>query len=799
MLRNYDGENRLKCEAKSKLRYNVTVQHALEVLEFSKIRALLSECCESPVAAQNAFLISPATTYEIVVRLRGETADAISLFERHSIPSLSAAKDLERPLQLTGKGGAISGSEIFEVGQLMSLMRALKVILGSLPPASLLHRYAIHLPEMVRLEAKINESFESDGFVRDAASDALAKARAKVRSFNQKISEKIQQYLSGPTRDYLSDTVVTQRNGRYVLPVRSEFRGKVRGLVHDTSASGQTVFVEPMEVVEMGNKLREAEGLVQSEIQRILIDFSSRIGGVAELILAGWVATIQLDEIFARARLAFKMDSSLPEIDTFTHISIEQGRHPLLDPKIAIPLSLELGNEIKSLLITGPNTGGKTVSMKTVGLFAAMAQCGMALPARSVRCGVFSQIFADIGDEQSLNQSLSTFSGHIKNIAEAMREVKEGALVLLDEVGAGTDPTEGASLAQAILARFQSKGALTMASSHFGELKLFAANTPGFLNCSMDFDLKSLKPTYRLLIGTPGSSHALKIAERYGLPADVIASAERDQTQDEQSINQLVEQLQQAQKRAQVAQSRADKLANRLKEIEREVEEKLELADSKIKSSKKSIGDAFESEMRKLRNEAQDLIDDLKKQKTLGLESARNQLKSIQISSQSLNESLVPKQKSLNTDHLVKGASVRILNLGQRGTIIEDASDGKVKVQVGVLRISLPIDEIELDQLIVSAPKKTAQKNITLQKQYSTSVEVMLVGLRGEDAENKLIKFLDDASLAGYDSIRIVHGKGEGILRKVTRHALKVHPGVTGYRDGEPSEGGSGVTIAILG
>ncbi len=495
----------------------LTMNHALRVLEFDSVLQRLASHCETEQGADLARAMEPEFDSNEIWRLQDLTKEAYDLLGVANLPSLGAVRDDRQAVERAAKGGSVDGETLYRIGEALGAMRNLKgVVCARNNPFPLLADIAVVLPEITELERKLHDSLDGNGEVKESASPELGTLRRKRTSLGQRAVEKMQSYLSGKLRDSLSDPIYTVRDGRYVLPVKAEHKGKIRGIVHDTSGSGQTVYVEPEDVLQIGNQIREAEAAERAEVARILANLSSRVGARSREILAGYEAAGQLDFILAKAREGYASRSCLPTRLPGHQVEIRKGRHPELDPDTAIPLTTELGLNADAVLITGPNTGGKTVAMKTVGLFVVMAQCRMMLPASEVRLGHFTQVWADIGDEQSLQQSLSTFSGHIKNIAEALKFIKPGALVLLDEVGAGTDPAEGAALAIALLNRFVESGAKVMASTHYGELKVFATNSPRFMNASMEFDVKSLRPTYRLMMGTPGASHALRIAERYG-------------------------------------------------------------------------------------------------------------------------------------------------------------------------------------------------------------------------------------------------------------------------------------------
>jgi DNA mismatch repair protein MutS2 len=776
--------------------------HAERVLEFSRMLDLLQSHCETEPGQRLALELRASFDPQKVQELQQETAEASRLLDSASLPSLGSVRDVGEACALAAKGAVLDGATLYAIGVALSAFRqvraALKTRADDFPRLTALTTL---MPENALTEGKLLNGLDADGEVRDEASPELARLRHQKNQAGRRIIERIQSYTTGKTRDYLSDNVYTQREGRYVIPVKAEHKGKIRGVVHDTSASGQTVFVEPDDVLQLGNALREAEVAEKAEIARILTDLSERVGAEGGQYRAGMDALAEFDLILGKAKFGHRTDAQPPTLSKGHLIKIRSGRHPLLDPAIAVPLTLELGEDTDGLLITGPNTGGKTVSIKTVGLFVLMAQCGMWLPAASVHLGPFTQVWADIGDEQSLQQSLSTFSGHIRNIAEALTNLRRGGLVLLDEVGAGTDPAEGAALAKAILLEIQSAGGRIFASTHYGELKMFAYNTPRFANAAMEFDVKSLKPTYKLIMGAPGASHALKIAERYGLPKRVITSAVESAGESHQEVSAMLEKLEQSQKLAQRAQSESDRLSHRLREVEKEYERKLQQAENARKRAREQANAALEETLRDLRLESADIIETLKKNPTPeGISKAREQLKQIQErgakAAQGFKDSRPTAPRPAASVH--KGMTVRIIGHGQNGVVVDEPRGGKANVQIGMVKMAFSLSDLEPVEAEIAKPVAQARKNLGLQKAQVASVEVNVQGMRAEDATHTVSKFIDDAVLAAYPSVRIVHGKGTGILRQVIQDMLRTNRGVAHFQNAEPSEGGDGVTIAHL-
>lgn len=775
------------------------MRHALRVLEFDAIRKRLQFHCETPIALGWVEDLEPSIDEAEVWRQLGATAEAQDALARHSVPSLGAAKDVRQPLRRASKEAVLGGFELAVIGEALRALRMFRTfLLGRGEDMPILFPYVHLLPDLRTLEEQLLDSLEPDGAIRDAASATLAALRQRKKNAAGRIVERIQSYISGKTRDLLSDPIFTIRDGRYVIPLKAENRGKIRGIVHDTSASGQTIFLEPADVLELGNALREVEAAERAEEARILAVLSGKVGTVAAEVIGGLEAAVHLDLAFAKARLAYEMGGVAPDrVRGEGFIEIQAGRHPLLEAEKAVPLHISVGKG-SSVLITGPNTGGKTVAIKTVGLFVLMAQAGMFPPAVHIRISPFIQVWADIGDEQSLEQSLSTFSGHLKNIAAALKHLQAGALVLLDEVGAGTDPAEGAALAIAILQEMSERGAAILASTHYGELKAFAFNAPGFANAAMEFDPKSLRPTYRLLMGAPGASHALRIAERYGIPEAIVERAREGLGEQAQDLAKMMERLEQAQRQARTAQSEADKRLQELRRQEQRTARKLAEADEIRKTANAKANEVVEAALREIRLEAASLFEELKKapHDPKVQEKVRRGLRELDSVGRDFANEFAPKgEAAKGDDSLRKGMTVKMEGFAQVGTLLEDPTGNQVLVQLGPLRMTVPVVQLSrVEKAVIGKPRR----NIQLEKATTAGTEIMLINKRAEDAVRELERFVDTATLAGLPSVRIVHGKGEGILRKVTREFLKDHPGVATYRDGEPAEGGQGVTIASL-
>ncbi|HEY3783193.1 MAG TPA: endonuclease MutS2 [Fimbriimonadaceae bacterium] len=777
------------------------MNHALSVLEFTAVRDRLAFHCETALGAVSASELEPAYENDSAWERLNQTTEAYNFLSQVPAPSLGGVKDLRDSLTRASKGGSLGGVELYQVGESLAAMRNFKAsIEGKKHDFKHLWNLAGQFPELKLLEDQLFSSLDGGGDVKDGASQELGRLRQRKHSATSRILERIQSYTSGKSREFLSDPIYTVRDGRYVVPVKSEYRGRVRGIVHDTSGSGQTLFVEPEDVLQLGNALREIEAAEREEMRRILAELSSKVGKNAGIIELGIEASGELDTLLAKAKLAFEMKASKPRRWQGVGINIQAGRHPLLDRNIAVPIDIVVGFDFEGLLITGPNTGGKTVAIKTVGLFVLMAQAGLYLPAIDVKLGVFSQVWADIGDEQSLQQSLSTFSGHIKNIAEALKLLKPGALVLFDEIGAGTDPAEGAALAKSILLTLKERGAFIVASTHYGELKAFAYSTPGYRNASLEFDVKSLRPTYRVLMGSPGASHALRIAERYGLPKEVIERAYAGLSVEAQQVSKMMEELELAQRRARNAQSEADKRVAEIKKAEQRAQQKLEEAEDIRKNVHAKAAETIETALREIRAEAAEIFEDLKTSPNADANAqAREKLKGLQSFGQSVAkefEEKAPKQKP-NEATLSKGMRVKVEGYPQPGNILEEPKNGNVVVQLGPLRVTVSTSKVSPTEEKFQQTVK-AKPNMNLHRAQTATMEIHLRMMRAEEAIQELERFVDDALLAGLPQVRIVHGKGEGVLRKITQDYLRRNKDISRFRDGEATEGGQGVTIAYL-
>ena len=612
--------------------------------------------------------------------------------------------------------------------------------------------------------------------------------------------------ISGSCRTYLQDAVVTMRNNRYCIPVKSEYKGQVQGMVHDQSSTGSTFFIEPAAVVNLNNELRELEIKEQEEIAVILADLSAQAGAYTELLTGNQKAMTALDFIFAKAALALEQNATMPVFNTEHQIRIRQGRHPLLDKKKVVPIDIQLGIDFDLLVITGPNTGGKTVSLKTVGLLTLMGQAGLHIPAldRS-ELSIFEEVYADIGDEQSIEQSLSTFSSHMTNIVSILQEADGGSLCLFDELGAGTDPTEGAALAISVLDHLHGRGIRTMATTHYSELKVYALSTPFVENASCEFSVETLRPTYRLLIGIPGKSNAFAISSKLGLPDHIIEDAKRHITEDKESFEDLLANLENS--RVTIEKERLE-IAGYKEEV-KALKQKLEAKQEKIDQAKEKILRQANEEAREILRNAKELADETirvfqKAEAGISIKDLEKSRQKVRDKISEKNEKLTlkndkPTHKVLKPTQIKPGDSVKVVSMGLKGTVSSlPDKNGNLFVQCGIIRSKVSLNDlvlIEEETINTGKMQRSSSGKLKMSKSYSISTEINLLGRTVDEALSELDKYLDDAYLAHLPSVRVVHGKGTGALRNAVHNYLRKNRVVKSYRLGEYGEGDAGVTI----
>lgn len=786
-----------------------------KTLEYEKIIAQLASFAASPLAKDLCLGLTPRTDlYEIEAAQR-ETSDALTRLLRKGTISFSGVTDVRGILKRLEIGSILGTEELLRVAKLLEVCARVKAY--SRRDTEEEGRDSLDdlfdaLQPLTPVSSEIRRCIVSEDEISDDASNALFKIRRAMRQTNDKVHAQLISMVNGSARTYLQDAVITMRNGRYCIPVKSEYRGQVPGMIHDQSATGSTLFVEPMAVVKLNNELRELELKEEQEIEVILSTLSSLAASELETISDDLTLLTQLDVIFAKARLSLSYNGSEPKFNTQGWIRIKKGRHPLLDKSKVVPIDIHLGREFQLLVITGPNTGGKTVSLKTVGLFTLMGQAGLHIPAfDGSELSVFEDVFADIGDEQSIEQSLSTFSSHMTNIVSILGRATDRSLVLFDELGAGTDPTEGAALAIAILSNLHRRGARIMATTHYSELKVFALTTPGVENGCCEFSVETLRPTYRLLIGIPGKSNAFAISSKLGLPDEIILEAKTHLTEQDESFEDLIADLENS--RVTIEKEREE--IDRYKQEIQVLKQRLEQKQDKLDNSREAILRKANEEARAILQEAKDYADTTMRNfnkfgkanvSAKEMEQERDRLRK-KLSGVEKNLSIKPDtkpKKELKPKDLKIGDAVKVLSLNLKGTVSTlPNSKGNLYVQMGILRSQVNIKDLErIDEPEITGPgigKGTGGSGkIKMSKSSSVSMELNLLGKTVDEAVAELDKYLDDASLAHMPSVRIVHGKGTGALRKGVQNYLRRNKHVKSFRLGEFGEGDAGVTIAEL-
>ena len=781
-------------------------ERTLRVLEFTRIRELLAEGALTPAGAEKCRALEPADELTAVQALQAETEEATVILQYTGGHPMIAFPDVKPALVVCEKGGSLSAGMLLNVAELLRASRAAQdALVTERENTPILRAKAESLFVARNIERDITDAIISEDEIADRASSELMNIRRHLRGAQDRIRDKLNQMIHSATlQKALQDPIITVRNNRYVLPVRAEFRSSVPGLVHDQSSSGATLFIEPMAAVEMGNELKQWELKEQQEIARILAALSAEVAPYAAAMAETQEQLAELDFIFAKGLLSRRFFCVSPKMNNEGHLKIIRGRHPLIDPEKVVPSTIWLGEEFTSLIITGPNTGGKTVTLKTVGLFTLMAQAGLQVPADpGTELAVFEQVFADIGDEQSIEQSLSTFSGHMTNIVEIMHEVTPRDLVLFDELGAGTDPTEGAALAQSILTRLLHIKVRTLATTHYSELKAFALTTQGVENASVEFDVETLRPTYRLSIGVPGKSNAFEISRRLGLPENLIDAARKllsgNAIRFEDVIANAEYHRQVAEKERQLAEEanrETIKLRNEAEQLRREMEQKREQALRKAREDAKHIVD-------QARRESESVIAELKKMKknaAQGDASVNDLRRRLDKESDALAEGLgQAAPDGGEAPKTVKaGDKVKILTLGVEGTVLTPPDEkGEVRLQTGMMKFTAELSQL---RLIKEAPakEKTTVKAKTGMMTRTVKSECDVRGMNLEEALDAVSLYLDEAVLAGLNEVYVIHGKGTGILRAGIQQDLRKNKHVKSFRRGMYGEGEDGVTVVTL-
>lgn len=784
---------------------------ALRVLEYNKIIDRLTEKATSEQGKKLTAALKPMTDLDAITQAQTETADALGYLFRKGSTSFGSNKDLGACIKSLEVGSVLSIGELLRIAAFLENVNRIKAY-GRKEredaPTDSLDIYFDALEPLTPLSSEIRRCILSEEEIADDASPTLKHIRRSMTITNDKIHSQLTSMINGSYRTYLQDAVVTMRDNRYCIPVKSEYKGQVPGMVHDQSSTGSTFFIEPAAVVNLNNELKELALKEQEEIEVILADLSARTAAYTETLTNNQKAMTTLDFIFAKAALAMEQNSTMPVFNTEHQIRIRQGRHPLLDKKKVVPIDIRLGIDFDLLVITGPNTGGKTVSLKTVGLLTLMGQAGLHIPAldRS-ELSIFREVYADIGDEQSIEQSLSTFSSHMVNIVSILKDADTDSLCLFDELGAGTDPTEGAALATSVLDHLHKHGIRTMATTHYSELKVYALSTDFVENACCEFDVETLRPTYRLLIGIPGKSNAFAISSKLGLPDFIIEDAKKHITEDKESFEDLLTDLENSRLTIEKERLEIESYKQEIKSLK----ERLETKQEKIDQSRERILREANEEAREILQDAKEIADETIR--TFQKAGTSTSMKDLEKSRQKVRDKITEKNEKLSlkankpTHRLLKpnqiklGDSVKVVSMGLKGTVssLPDKS-GKLFVQCGIIRSQVSLDDLVLleEETIHTGDrmKRTSAGKLKMSKSYSVSTEINLLGKTVDEALSELDKYLDDAYLAHLPSVRIVHGKGTGALRSAVQNYLRKNKIVKSYRQGEFGEGDAGVTIA---
>jgi len=791
----------------------------LKILEFDKIVSQLVEECASSLGIEIAQNLVPSYDFLVVYNSLDETSQAVQFIMNNGIPPFQGVKDVKHSVDKAKKSALLNPGEILAIGYTLRSSRNLKAYFNkeiTNERCNNGNHYSLLLPlfkglyQNNRIEDKILSSIISEDEISDNASPALYSIRRQILQVEQDIKDKLNKMIhSSSYQKYLQESFVTIRGGRYVLPVKQEYRNEIAGLVHDSSASGATLFIEPMTLVEANNSIKQLKIREAQEIERILYELSALITEIAAELKENIEILAMLDFIFAKAKLSLKMNCIKPSICREGSLNIIKGRHPLLRSENVVPIDIQFDNKYNTLVITGPNTGGKTVTLKTVGLLTLMAQAGLHIPAKDgSKINVFSRIFVDIGDEQSIEQNLSTFSSHIKNIIEILNNVEANSLVLLDELGSGTDPVEGAAIATSILEHLHNKNVITLATTHYSELKLFALRTEGIENASCEFDVNTLMPTYRLLIGIPGRSNAFAISRKLGMDESILNRAQDFVSSEETRFEDVIA----------VVESNRLKSENALIEIEILKSESQRLKEE-LERSKASIEKQKETLIREAKKEARQIIREAKEEAETALEeikklaeeeSNEREKKSSEIRlrlKNKLKESEVQSDMPIfnmnagESNHVFKnGDSVYILSLKQKGIALGSADENRnVMVQAGAIKIKIPAALLQpINQDKKQNENHVSLRNVLSNKDRNVSLELDLRGQTLDEAIANADMYLDNVYLTGIKNVTIIHGKGTGVLRKGIHAFLKKHPNVRSYRLGVFGEGDQGVTIVEL-
>ncbi len=781
-------------------------QRALTTLEFDKIRAMCATYAASEMGKAEVEQLTPVSDLDAAKKLLRQTWEAEAIYRRTGHTPVEGFPDMRNTLRRAHAAYSLSISELLGIARCLYVSRSCRELLTEGDEESELRRIASPLSAHRSIEEEINRCILSEEEISDNASPTLSKIRRQMRITNERVRDKLNSIIKSTTyQKYLQEPIITMRNGRYAVPVKAEHRAQIGGLVHDQSSSGQTLFIEPTAVVELGNEYKRLLSEEKQEIERILAGLTALVAPYADELYTSLLLLAKIDSIFAKAVLAREQSAYCPRLNEQNLIRIYNARHPLIDKKKVVPISVWIGDGYNTLIVTGPNTGGKTVTLKTVGLFTLMASAGMFIPAdENSDIAIFREVCADIGDEQSIEQSLSTFSAHMTNIVDILAEADEHTLVLLDELGAGTDPNEGAALAQAILEHLQSSGAVTFATTHYSEIKAFALTKPGMQNASMEFDVDRLCPTYRLFIGIPGKSNAFEISKRLGM-SDAIIDRAREYLETEDIAFEDVLSGAEAQRRA--AEEKAIEADAALTEAEK-LRAKLDAEQKKLHDERAAIREKAREDARAMvnatRREMETLISDLRKIEHIDTKALERAIQSSRDALRKKEEALYDKgaapESAGSVPHTVTvGQRVHVVSLNSDASVLKapDAK-GQVQVQAGVIKLFVPLSDLRIPE-----KKSTPQKVVTRPREIMTEIKTVKyeLDLRGKTVDDAILEidaYIDQCSMAGRSEFNIIHGKGTGALRAGVQSYLRNHPKVKSYRLGNYGEGDAGVTVVTL-
>ncbi|MDK4116797.1 endonuclease MutS2 [Staphylococcus pseudintermedius] len=779
-------------------------QKTLEILGFNKVKSLIEQEVISDLAIEKVKQLAPSSDYETVVHQMDEVDEISRIYNQYRLPSMSGLSRVQPYIKRSQIGGTLNVQELNAIKTLIQVQNQFKTFYNQLVEDEetvnyeILDRQMQQLPVLTHLYQSIHQKCDTQDLF-DSASMELQSIRSRIAKTNQRVRAQLDRMVkSTSNQKKLSDAIVTVRNERNVIPVRAEYRQDFNGIVHDQSASGQTLYIEPSAVVELNNQISRLRSEEATEVQRILAELTAEVAEEAEACLISEQVMGHLDFLIGKARYAAKIKGTKPTFAVERQVYLPKAFHPLLDRDTVVANTIEFESSIQTVIITGPNTGGKTVTLKTLGLIILMAQSGLLIPTLDgSQLSVFDNVFCDIGDEQSIEQSLSTFSSHMKTIVNILEEANDKSLILFDELGAGTDPSEGAALAMSILDHVHGMGALVMATTHYPELKAYSYNREGVMNASVEFDVDTLSPTYKLLMGVPGRSNAFDISKRLGLGLKIINHAKSMIGQDEQEINEMIASLEKNAKRVDDQRIELDRLVREASQIHNDlsrayeqyqnmesrlIEEAKDKANQRVKAAMEEADDILKS-LRDMRDQKgaevkeHELIDQRKR-----LED--------QYEAKSIKQN-VQKQK---WDEIKAGDEVKVLSYGQKGEVLEVLSDEEAVVQMGIIKMKLPLSDLEKKEKAKEQPKKV----VTRTNRSTVKMELDLRGYRYDEAMVALDQYLDQAVLSNYEDVYIIHGKGTGALQKGVQQHLKRHKSVATYRGGMPSEGGFGVTVATL-